>query len=42
MLAAPRRFRTGDDYALFLPEDTSPAPHVTAFRDWLLREIGAG
>ncbi len=42
VLAAPRRFRTGDDYALFLPEDTSPAPHVTAFRDWLLREIGAG
>lgn len=39
-LAAPRRFQTGETYSLITPGVT--APHVQAFRDWLLREIAEG
>ncbi|MCR8546831.1 LysR substrate-binding domain-containing protein [Salipiger sp. P9] len=38
-LAAPRRFATGEHYALILPERARTSPHVQRFRDWLLREI---
>ena len=38
-LAAPRRFETGEHYALILPERSRSSPHVQRFRDWLLREI---
>ncbi|KFE33933.1 LysR substrate-binding domain-containing protein [Thioclava atlantica] len=40
-LATPRRFSTGETYSLILPEGAREAPHVRAFRDWLLAEIGA-
>ncbi|KEO52623.1 LysR substrate-binding domain-containing protein [Thioclava pacifica] len=39
--ASPRRFATGESYALILPERAREAPHVSAFRDWLRAEIGA-
>lgn len=39
--ATPRRFATGESYALILPERAREAPHVSAFRDWLRAEIGA-
>ncbi|PWE49547.1 LysR family transcriptional regulator [Thioclava sp. NG1] len=39
--ATPRRFATGENYALILPERAREAPHVSAFRDWLRAEIGA-
>lgn len=39
-LAAPRRFATGEHYALILPEPALNSPHVHRFRDWLLDEIG--
>ena len=40
-LAAPRRFETGESYALILPEPARQSPHVQRFRNWLLREIAA-
>ncbi|MBC7146091.1 MAG: LysR family transcriptional regulator [Thioclava marina] len=39
--ATPRRFATGESYALIMPERAREAPHVSAFRDWLRAEIGA-
>ncbi|MBY6005469.1 LysR family transcriptional regulator [Salipiger bermudensis] len=38
-LAAPRRFETGEQYALILPEPALASPHVQRFRSWLLDEI---
>ncbi|EAU44898.1 MULTISPECIES: LysR substrate-binding domain-containing protein [Salipiger] len=38
-LAAPRRFETGEHYALILPEPALASPHVQRFRGWLLDEI---
>ncbi|SDI67832.1 LysR substrate-binding domain-containing protein [Salipiger marinus] len=38
-LAAPRRFGTGESYALIVPERSRDMPQVDAFRRWLLAEI---
>ncbi len=38
-LASPRRFATGESYALILPERARSSEHVMRFRDWLLAEI---
>ncbi|KAA8607613.1 LysR substrate-binding domain-containing protein [Salipiger aestuarii] len=38
-LASPRRFDTGETYALILPDRVRASPHVYRFRDWLLAEI---
>ena len=40
-LASDRRFATGDNYSLILPERALTHGPIIAFRDWLLREISS-